>query len=132
MSKDANLQFCTETLFLEKFGQKKKGNKTSSNMQNSMVMSPFSVFDPFRVNLNNIIKNGSLSWNVVLKLILICTIVMLTFSDFDQKYLFWANFVQKSQIVSLSWNLVSRITWLCRIQWCCSFLQFLTGNTFVG
>ena len=34
----------------------KFGKKTKSNMQNSMVMFPFSVFDPFRVNLNNIIK----------------------------------------------------------------------------
>ena len=94
----------------------KFGKKTKSNMQNSMVMFPFSVFDPFRVNLNNIIKNDSLRWNIVLTLILICTTVMLTFSVFDRQYLCWVNLVQKIKIANLSWYLVPRLICICIIQ----------------
>ena len=39
---------------------------------------------------------------------------------------------KKTRVVSLSWNLVSRIIRLCRIHWWCSLLQFLTGNIFFG
>ena len=53
-------------------------------------------------------------------------------SDLDWKYPFWANLVQKMKIVRLSWNLVPRLIWICRIQshveftfsvfgWECSF-----------
>ena len=38
----------------------------------------------------------------------------------------------KTRVVSLSWNLVSRLIRLCRIHWWCSLLQFLTGNIFFG
>ena len=54
----------------------KIGSVNSSNIQNTMVMFPFSVFDP--------------------------------------KYLSWINLVQKIKIVSLSWNLVSRLLRVCR------------------
>ena len=52
------------------------------------------------------------------------SMIMFTFSVLDRKYSFWANLVQKSKIVSLSWNLVPRLTWICRIQWSFSFLFF--------
>ena len=35
--------------------------------------------------------------------------VVLTFSVSDLKHLFWANLVQKIEIVGLSWNLVPRL-----------------------
>ena len=41
--------------------------------------------------------------------------------------------VQKFKIVSLSWNLVLRLIWICRIQWRCSILLLSTGyNIFWG
>ena len=54
------------------------------------------------------------------------SMIMFTFSVLDRKYSFWANLVQKSKIVSLSWNLVPRLTWICRIQWSFSFLFFFS------
>ena len=59
---------------------------------------------------------------------------MMTFTSsvFDQKYPFWENLFQKLKIVSLSWNLVPCLTQICRIQWWCSLLPFLTGNIFFG
>ena len=59
------------------------------------------------------------------------SMVMLTFSIFDRKYPFWANLVQKTKIVSLSWNLVPRLIWKFRIQWCCSLFIFETKNNFI-
>ena len=38
--------------------------------------------------------------------------VMFTFSIFDRKYPFRANFVQQIKFVSLSWNLLSRLIWI--------------------
>ena len=43
--------------------------------------------------------------------------VAFTFYLCHWKYHFWANLVEKIKIVSLSWNLVPRLTWTCRIQW---------------
>ena len=43
------------------------------------------------------------------------------FSVLDGKRPFWTNLVQKMKIVSLSQNLVLRLTPVCRIQWWCSF-----------
>ena len=37
---------------------------------------------------------------------------------FARKYPFWANFVQKIKILSLSSNLVPKLIRICRIQWC--------------
>ena len=42
------------------------------------------------------------------------------------KYSFWVNLVQKTKIVSLSWNLVLRLIRIWRIWWCYSFFVFLT------
>ena len=66
-------------------------------MQNSMWMFTFSVF--FQK-----LKIVILSLNFI------------HFSVFDLKYPFWATLVQKSKIVSLSWNTVQiLIIWICRI-----------------
>ena len=54
------------------------------------------------------------------------------FSIFDQKFPFWANLVKKIKIVSLSWNLVSRLIRICRNQWWSWFFPFFTGNTLFG
>ena len=43
------------------------------------------------------------------------SMVIFTFSVFDRKYSFWANLVQKVKIISLSWNLLSRLIPICRI-----------------
>ena len=49
------------------------------------------------------------------------------FFVFVRKFPFWANLVKKIKIVSLSENLVPRLTRLCRIQWWCLLFPFLTG-----
>ena len=51
-----------------------------------------------------------------------------------QTKFFCANLVQKIRIVSLSlsWNLVPRIICICRNQWWCLPLPFLTRNTLFG
>ena len=59
------------------------------------------------------------------------SMVMFTFSVFDQEYPFGVNLVQKIKIVSLSWNLVSILIWICKIQWRCSLFLFSTENTFL-
>ena len=58
--------------------------------------------------------------------------VIFTFFVFGRKYPVWDNLVQKINIVSLRWNLIPRIIWICWIQWCCSLFSFLTGNTLLG
>ena len=40
-----------------------------------------------------------------------------------------ATLVQKFKIASLSWNLVLKLIWICRIQWRCSRFLFFTRNT---
>ena len=60
------------------------------------------------------------------------SMMLFTFFVFEWKYPFWANLVQKVKIISWSWNLVARLIWICRIQWCCSLFLFLSGNTLFG
>ena len=60
------------------------------------------------------------------------SMVMLIFSVWDWKYPFWAHLVLKITIFSLSWNLVLRLIWICRIESQCSIFGFLTGNTLFG
>ena len=45
------------------------------------------------------------------------SMVVFTFSVLDWKYPSWANLVQKIKIISLTWNLVSWLIRICRIQW---------------
>ena len=77
--------FWVEIPLLGKFGPKnqnchfklKFGTYTNSNMQNSMVMFSFFVFDrkyPFWANLFQKVKIISWSWNLVARLIWICWI----------------------------------------------------------
>ena len=40
--------------------------------------------------------------------------VMFFFAALDQKYIFWANVIQKIKIISLSWNSVRRLIQICR------------------
>ena len=42
------------------------------------------------------------------------------------------NFVQKIKIVSLWWNLIPRIIWICWIRWRCSLFLLLTGDALLG
>ena len=42
--------------------------------------------------------------------------VVFTFYALDREQPFWGNLVQKIKIVSLSWNLVSRLIGMFRIQ----------------
>ena len=57
------------------------------------------------------------------------SIVVLTYSVLYQKHVFWANLINKlRKLAVLSCNVVFRITWICRIQWCCSIFLLLTAN----
>ena len=81
----ARVRFWPEIPFLRKFGPKyqnchfklKFGMYSNSNMENSMVIFNFSIFDwkyPFWVNLVQKFKIVSLSGNLVPRLIWICRI----------------------------------------------------------
>ena len=52
-------------------------------------------------------------------------------SVLDSKYTFWANLIQKVDIVSLSKNLVLRLIIICRIQWGCLLFLVLILNNFL-
>ena len=56
--------------------------------------------------------------------------VLFSFSNLDRKYLFSANFVQKTKIVNLSWNLVLWLIWICRIHWHYHFFLFSARNKY--
>ena len=92
------------------------------------------------LNMRALLQKNQNCWNSDLKprLIRICRIRWQSsfFSSLDrnsrvgikvrEKYLnrhhpLWANLLQNIKIVCLSWNLVSRLVGICRIQWWCSF-----------
>ena len=68
--------------------------------------------------------------------------IILIYSVFDRKYSFRANLVRKIKIISFTWNSVSRLIWICKIQYfkkkkkkkinSCSVFLFSIGNTFFG
>ena len=61
------------------------------------------------------------------------SMVMFTFSVFDWNYPFWVKLIQKIKMVNLSWNLVPKQIWICRIQWHCSFFYcFIPEKPFLG
>ena len=60
------------------------------------------------------------------------SMVMFTFFVFGWKYPVWDNFVQNIKIVSLRWNLIPRLIWICWIQWCCSLFRFRPETPFLG
>ena len=57
------------------------------------------------------------------------SMVMFTFSVFHQKYLFWANFVQRIKIVTLSWNLLPRLIRIWTVHWWWWRFLFSNENT---
>ena len=57
------------------------------------------------------------------------SMMLFTFFVFECQYPFWVNLVQKIKIISLSWNLVSRLIQICRIQWWYLLFLLLMGNT---
>ena len=79
----------------------KFGICTNSNMQNSIVVFTFFVFDQKFIFWENLVQNVKI---VRLRLNLQNSMMLFTFFVFDWKYTFWANLVQKIKIVSLSWN----------------------------
>ena len=76
---------------------------------------------PFWTNLVQKTKTVSLSWNLVPRLIQICSIQRWCFHFFCfwPEKLYCANLVQ-IKIFSLSWNLLPRIIRICKIPWRCS------------
>ena len=57
------------------------------------------------------------------------SMIMFTSSVFDHKYPSRVNLVQIFKIVCSKWNLIQRLTWICKIQWWCLFYLFCTGNS---
>ena len=115
----------------------KFGTWTNSNMQNSVVIFTFSIFDQkyhFRANLVQKINFVSLIWNFILRPIQVhriqwwCSLFLFMTGNtvFGQ---IWS---KKSKIVSLGWNLVPSLIWIFRTQSWCSFLPFSTRNTLFG
>ena len=107
--------------FLGKFSPKnqncqcklKFGTYTNSNMQNSMVVFISSVLDrnhTFWVKLVRISKFANLKFDTSTNSNIQNLMVLFTFSVLDGKQPFWENLVRNIQIVSLSWNLVTRLT----------------------
>ena len=76
-------------------------------------------------------QNGlfKLNFDTQSNLIILNSIVIITFSLFHRKYHFWANLVQKFKIVCLFWNLEARLTRIKEILWWCSSFLLYTGNT---
>ena len=113
-----------EIPFLGKFGPKnqnyqfkpKFGTYTNSNMQNSMVMLTFPVFEwkyPFWANLVQIVNIYSFFLFLI-----------------RNAGLFWENLVQNVKIVSLRLNLLASLIPICRIQSQCSLFSFSIRNAF--
>ena len=57
------------------------------------------------------------------------SMVIFTIFCFWPGFPFLPNLVQKIKIVSLSWNVLPRLIWICRILWWYSCFLFYTGNT---
>ena len=134
-----------EIPFLGKFGSKnqncqlklKFGTYTNSNMQNSMVMFIYFVFDwkyPFWANLVQKIKIISWSWNLVPGLIQICRIQWCCsrYFFFEWKDCLWVNLVQKVEIFGWNWNLVPALIQICWIQQWCSLFRLRVEISFLG
>ena len=116
--------------FLDRLGPKsqncyfklKFGTSTNSNKQNSMVISVH-----FWLKILFFYKLGWKNQNCQFKLKFVTktnpsmknSMVVFAFSFLDCKCRLWANLVRNIKIVSLSWNLVTRLIRICRIQWRC-------------
>ena len=130
-----------EIPFLGKFGPKyrnchfqvKFGAYTNSNIQNSMVLFFYSVFDwkyPFWANLVEKVKIISWSWNLVVRLIRICRIQWCNGFWVEIPYL--GKFGPKNQNChfKLKFGTYTNLS-LQNSMWC-SFFLFLIGNTLFG
>ena len=94
----------------------KFGSYSNSNMQNSMMLFTFFIFDQectFWANLVQIVT-VSLRWNLITRLIWICKIQWQCSLFFNWKHPFWANLVHNIKIVSLRLNLVVSLIRICR------------------
>ena len=58
--------------------------------------------------------------------------VICIISVFERIYSFWLTSVQKIKSVSISWNLVPRLIWICRIQWCRLLFSVFDKIHFLG
>ena len=58
------------------------------------------------------------------------SMMLFTVFVFDRKCPFWVNLVQIVNVVSLRWNLIPIIIWICRIQWWCSLFSFYRKRLF--
>ena len=85
-------------------------------MQNSMMLFTFHVLDQKYLFLG---KSGPKNENWQFKL---------KFVPLDWKYTFWPNLVQEIKIVSLSWNLVTRLIRICRINAPAHLFRFRTAS----
>ena len=56
------------------------------------------------------------------------SMVMFTFIYFQLEISFWTTFISKFKIICLSWNLLQRLTLICRIQWWSSLFLFQTSK----
>ena len=99
----------------------KFGTETNSNMQNSLVVSTFSVLDrkdPFwswfffqkNQNCQFKMKIGTKTNSNMQN-----SMALFIFSVLKWKHPFWANLVKKIKFVFVSWNLVPRLIQICRI-----------------
>ena len=106
----------------------KCGTKTNLNMQNLMMMVTFSVFDhkyPFWTSLVHqfkIVCSSEIWYKDYSNMQNSVVVSILSALGWKQIPL-WANVVQKTTIVSLSWKLVLRLIQLWRIQWWYSFFS---------
>ena len=48
------------------------------------------------------------------------------------QHIYWANLVQKFNIVNYSWNLARKLTQICRIRWWCSLFLLQAGSALFG
>ena len=93
-------------------------------------MFTFSVFDrkyPFRANLVKKINFVSLTWNFILRLILVCRILFTTGNTAFRQI--WS---KKIKIVSLGWNLVPSLIRICRFNDDVYFFRFWPEIPFLG
>ena len=115
----------------------KFGTYTNSNMQNSMAMFIFFVFDRkylFWANLVQKVKIISWSWNLVARLIRICIIQwccspfwFLSGNDFLEQI--WS---KKSKLSLYAQILVPTLIRICRTHWCDSLFCFWLEIPFLG
>ena len=104
-----------------------------SNKQNSCY-SRFSNFDEIYSFLGKFGPENQncqfkLKFGMQTDLNMQSSMVVFIFSDLDWKHPFWVNLVQKVNIASLSWNLLTGLIQICWSHQWCSLFQLSMGNT---